>query len=332
MSYKINGTTVVDNGANASFDYVYYSGSIYGFNQATEYGYTLSGGSPSTYTTAVEKYSLTADANATDVGDVIVDRSASAGQQSYTHGYASGGYIGPLYANEIEKMPFASEGTGSDVGDLTTLKGSPGGTSSAEYGYVASGTTGGVPPFTSSIDRFPFASDTNATNIGSIVTARYDHTGISSTGYGYSAGGSNPADSNVIDRFPFSAPFATSSDMGDLTVAKRRVMGQGDASYGYVSGGHPGPSSPTAVNVVERFPFSSPFTTATDTGDLSLARSAGATSSSVVSGYTAGGNIVPSPVASTNVIDKFPFVGSWTTATDVGDLTTSRRGQSSAQK
>ena len=70
----------------------------------------------------------------------------------------------------------------------------------------------------------------------------------------------------------------------------------------------------TISQSVDRFPFSSD-TSATNVGDMIQARRLSAGSSSLVSGYTAGGEIdVPGPTPSrVNTIEKFPFVeGSFT--------------------
>jgi hypothetical protein len=148
------------------------------------------------------------------------------------------------------------------------------------------------------------------------------HAGQSSELRGYASGGFTPSLSNVIDKFPF-ATSDNATDVGDLTVARRDVVGQsgGDVS-GYTSGGTTSP--PTArSNVIDKFPFAADAN-ATDVGDLTLARAQSAGHSSTVSGYTSGGWRAPTPPSIpnnyTNVIDKFPFASN-ANATDVGDLT-----------
>jgi hypothetical protein len=140
--------------------------------------------------------------------------------------------------------------------------------------------------------------------------------------FGYVSGGSLPGQTNVIQKFSFSAD-ENSTDVGDLTVARANIASQSSTTHGYSSGGFVPPYS----NVIDKFPFASDGN-ATDVGDLTVARSAGAGQSSTASGYTSGGN---NP-SSTNIIDKFPF-SSDGNATDVGDLTVARyalAGQSSS--
>lgn len=101
---------------------------------------------------------------------------------------------------------------------------------------------------------------------------------------------------------------------------------------GFTSGGT-SPVSPFFSNVIDKFPFASVTVNASDAGDLSVIRQNVTGQSSTTHGYTSGGNAqgaVPASTAS-NVIDRFPFA-SFTTATDVGDLTTATArssGQSS---
>jgi len=105
-----------------------------------------------------------------------------------------------------------------------------------------------------------------------MAAARRELSGQESDTHGFVAGGfAAPPDArtNRIDQFPFSAPFTTATDIGNLTQDKNRVSGHSGDSSGFVSGGNTDPS-PT-VTRVESFPFSSPFVTATNVGDLRIA-------------------------------------------------------------
>jgi hypothetical protein len=198
-------------------------------------------------------------------------------------------------------------------------------------GTVAGYTSGGfgLGAYTSQniIDKFPFASDANATDVGDL-TALTSKTaaGQSSSTHGYvSGGGRNPGGysyDNGIDKFPF-ATNANATDVGNLTVGRRRVAGQSSTVSGYTTGGE----LPSAYsNVIDKFPFASDGN-ATDVGDLTVTRQGPAGQSSDVSGYSSGG----SASVNYNVIDKFPFASDGN-ATDVGDLTSTRSldaGQSS---
>tara|TARA_B100000424_G_scaffold271351_1_gene273717 strand:- start:1373 stop:2470 length:1098 start_codon:yes stop_codon:yes gene_type:complete len=125
-----------------------------------------------------------------------------------------------------------------------------------------------------------------------------------------------------IDKYPFSSD-TNASDVGDLSQA-RDGAGQSSAVNGYTAGGSQ-TSFNNYVNFIDKFPFSISSGTASDVGDLTVARAGHAGQSSGSNGYVTGG----SPY--TDVIDKFP-VSSDANATDIGNLTAPRAavsGQSS---
>ena len=92
---------------------------------STTHGYTSGGGTAPPAgpvsgilgSNVIDKFSFSADGNATDVGDLTVSRYGAAGQSSTTHGYSSGGTHNPL--SVIDKFPFSTDANATDVGDLT---------------------------------------------------------------------------------------------------------------------------------------------------------------------------------------------------------------------
>ena len=98
---------------------------------------------PPTYASHIEKFPFAADANATDVGDLSIERTyTQGGNSSSVNGYTPGGgkpspTAPNLVLNTIDKFPFASDGNATDVGDLTVGRGGTGGQSSTESGYVS---------------------------------------------------------------------------------------------------------------------------------------------------------------------------------------------------
>jgi hypothetical protein len=187
-------------------------------------------------------------------------------------------------------------------------------------GQVAGFTAGGsTPSFTNTVDRFPFSTPfTTATDIGDLTGPKgYNTSSQSSEINGYTAGGINPSfnDINVIESFPFSAPFVTATDVGDMSIFGRNTAaGQSSTTDGYVSGGY----SPPVTSIINTFPFSTPFVTATSGRYLTQARGSMTGVSSLTHGYTVAGYSPPSPFYR-NTIDRFPFTTPFTTATDVGD-------------
>jgi hypothetical protein len=157
---------------------------------------------------------------------------------------------------------------------------------------------------------------------------------------GYTAGGYTPSPSttvNTIDRFPFSTPFTAATDVGDLSQVKQYSSGQSSSSHGYISGGYTG-----FVNLqqIDKYPFSTPFATSTSAGNINLLNGNAAYyttgQSSETNGYVSGGYNAafpgPNQYIGVNTIERFPFSASFTSATDVGDLSQARysaSGQSS---
>jgi hypothetical protein len=138
--------------------------------------------------------------------------------------------------------------------------------------------------------------------------------------YGYISGGAPGAPvANVVERFSFTSD-GGGTDVGNLFAGRYNCSGQSSSTHGYTCAGQPG-----AIDTIDKFPFTSGFTTATDVGNLTGGRNKVAGQSSIPNGYgynTGGGN----------VIDKFSF-SSDGDATVAGNTLTTRSwvaGQSSA--
>ncbi len=287
---------------------------------------------------------------ATAVGNLATARIFVAGNSSSTDGYTTGGDAapGPVVATSIiSRFPFAVPFTvTTDERFLTLAKNSHTGISSPTDGYAAGGS---VPlpalTFHSSIYRFPFSSPaTNASFIGDLTIGKDELAGVNSTTDGYVAGGSAlpalPAGTLVIERFPFSTPFATATDIGDMNTTRVAATGHQNGTYGFVAAGRATSPTPDSLTSVSRFPFSTPFSVTTNVGDLSLipvaptpgnpnGRRYAAGQSSIINGYVSGG--ATRNVGTTSRIDSFPFGSPFTTSTDVGDLSVSRM-QSAGQQ
>ena len=292
----------------------------YSFQGSTS-GYTSGGAGAGNI---IQKFSFTADGNATDVGD-LTDANVvyPVGNSSSSSGYRSGGKNPLVNAgfNTIDKFPFATDANATDVGDLLTQKHKGSSASNEFYGYDVGSASLPASPFPTVgnvIEKFSFSTDENSTDVGNLLSGNYAGAGQSSADNGYSAGGF-PA-RNVIEKFPF-ATDANTTDVGDLTQTAFNTSGQSSVDNGYRSGGQ----TPTVINSIDKHPFATDAN-ATDVGDLTGNRYQLSGQSSTTNGYTAGGNIPPN----TNIIDKFPF-SSDASATDVGDLTLGRQQCSGSQ-
>lgn len=328
MTYRINGTTVIDSNKNATLNRANVTGSGVvvqaesGF-QGTVAGYTTAGiAPPASYNNTIDKFPFASDVNATDVGDFNgVHDSAGVGQSSAISGYAS------TTGGSIQKFPFASNSNTSTVGSLSASRYRAGGMSSTVSGYTSGGRDG-----PNVIDKFPFATNANATDVGDLTVGRYYAATQSSLISGYTSGGLVvPGITNTIDKFSF-ATDGNATDVGDLNgnyYAISQNVGHSSTTHGYSSGGN-GPPASGSLSSIRRFSFASDGNSVQTGRYLSLDRYTAAGQSSTVSGYTSGGDIYFPFGSKTNTIDKFPFAIN-ASATDVGDLTVVR-GSSSGQQ
>ncbi len=240
-----------------------------------------------------------------------------------THGYVAGGNIsGPTDTNVIQRFAFASDGNSSDVGDLTQdiVQAAP--SNSSTHGYVAGGQTFPPTVVQDVIQKYAFGSSSNATDVGDLVEGRFEGgSGNQSLTHGYVSGGRDNVPSgnalDTIERYPFSSD-TNASDVGELTDPRRSPAYGCTSSedHGYTASGRNAPG-PTVYNMIDKFPFATATTNATDVGDLTQAGHSASTSVSQTHGYVAGRRVSPS--SSSNVIDKFSFATDGN-ATDVGDL------------
>ena len=314
--------------------------------QGSSYGYACGGyngknGPTSHYGYAIEKYSLTSDGNATDVGDITSVRRGCKGHSSSTHGYITGGntYPTPLSINVIERFPFASDTDSVDWADLTeTTRNMAAMANTGTHGFTMGGDGTAAPYYTNVIDKFPFASQTNATDWADMTATVSGSAGCSyiSGCYGYSLGGNWQAPSsptgynNTIEKFPFASQ-TNSVDVADITIPRSGCCGVSSTTDGYCiggfrPGGNPANSSPTwTSDIIDKHSFASGGN-ATDHGDIPAESGAGASSAAGASGtthaYYAGGMLSYNQHnhgRSKEQIQKFAYASN-VTASEVGDL------------
>jgi len=324
--------------------------------QGTNYGYRLGGYVPSGAMDTVDKYSYSSDGNASDVGDLTIGRRFGQGVSGPTAVYTHGGWhtlapISPTLVVSIDAVATASDGNATDHGDLfqPNVEGIwyHGANYSATHGYATGGTGVGIPAPTTygrnNITKFPFAvTGGTATDVSDLDIRQTRQSTSNSTTDGYNMGGIgyDPDTSanvnsgnyiNNINKFPFASDTDGSADVGDLFFnVGYGSSNQQSTTHGYTSGGFGYP--PGAVNIIQKFPFSS-FTTGTDVGDLiadgapTSVRAYIAGSSSTTHGYGAGGD---PPGNGINQIQKFAYASDGN-ATSVGDLTQAGRDMAGAQ-
>ena len=275
-------------------------------------GYSLGGTNVSAGTIdVIDKYSFSADQNATDVGNLTVSKGGAPGTHSPTYGYVGGGGTGTGAnsgrVNVIERLAFVSGG--KSVAQTAVLLNSKtiGASASEEtFGYHMGGY---APSNTNIIQKHSMVADTDATDVGDLSENKARASGASSTTHGYAMGSYGPS-SNVIDKVSF-ASGSVSGNVAQLTVA-RGSSGASSTTHGYAFGGYAGHPS-NYQDEIDKFSFASEGA-GSDVGNTTLTGGWGSSTSSTASGYTFGGD------NRARVIDKVSFTSDGN-ATDVGDTT-----------
>ena len=277
--------------------------------QGTQYGY-MAGGNPTH--NVIQKYSFSADQDATDVGDLTSTQTYTCGSTAVTHGY-KGGANSPSQGS-IEKWSYSTDGDSTDVGDLVASQTERlGSSSNGSYGFWHGS---GSPYSIDAITKSSWASDGDSVDTGGdLISDLYIPGGHSSATYGYASGGGNPAGamSDVIQKYSFSISSGTASDVGDLTTGTKGDHDcQSSTDYGYAGGSSEGAGPATKI---DRFAFASDGDS-TDWGTLGITVLHANGTSSTTHGYTTGSGHSPY----LNHIQKIAFASAGTAA-DIGDLT-----------
>lgn len=152
---------------------------------SSTHGYTCTGYGPTASTVPgfnniIDKYPFSADANATDVGDVHPTGYYNcAGISSTTDGFVCGGattFFGfnPTNAFDyLRKFSFASDGNAVNVGSLTNYRYYVTGSSSTTHGYINGGrgqTPSSPDAYVNEIVKFPYSiSSGTVTDVGDLI-------------------------------------------------------------------------------------------------------------------------------------------------------------------
>jgi hypothetical protein len=288
--------------------------SSYSF-QGSAFGYAAGAQAGNEFRNTIEKFSLSADANATDVGDLVQAQGRSQGCTSSDHGYVVAAFnpnITFAANSTIQRFPFSTDTNSTGVGDLAAAALRYAGSSNSKETHGYSVASSGPPTLISrrDINKFPFASSTSSTDVGDVTVNRERGAGGNSSTHGYKAGGSGAPISTIIDKFPFASD-GNATDVGDLLYsAGANFAGASSTTHGYTAGGFPAPTGQS----INKYSFSTDGN-ATDVGDLITSANGNSGSSSTTHGYSAGGG-----PAVKNTIQKFPF-STDANATDIADLT-----------
>ena len=274
-----------------------YQGDAYAYSQ----GGQRDGASTSN---VIDRWSLTTDGNAVDVGDLTQATQSSTGSSDGDYGYVSAGQSGTT-VDSVERFAFGSSVTCADIGTLSVGHNEdPGGSYTATRAYIHNG--GG----TNVIERFAFGSSVTGVDVGDAVWSGNGHGGANSPTYGYIAGGSSTAASN-IQKYSYAAT-ANSVDVGNLVTSSTYVGENANSqTHGYIMGGHNG----AYLNVIQKWAYSSD-SNSTDVGNLLYTGNSTQGAASATHAYCVGGGNASSQFQN---IQKVPFATDGD-STNVGTL------------
>ena len=286
------------------------SGNIQLTYQGENYGYAM-GGYRAAYTNVIDRWSLTSDGNAADVGDMTVIKIGAAGLVDNSHGYSCGGNgPGGVNADMVERFAFGSSSNAVDIGNLSANHSDDPGSSQSndmDYGYIHGGSSGNV------IERFAFGSSVTGADVGDMLWSQNGIGGNCSPSYGYISGGSHATGALNIQKYAF-ASSGNSTDVGNMLMSTKYIGENGNSqTYGYAMGGlDPGGYS----NVIQKWAYASD-SNATDVGNLLYTGNSCNSVSSTDYVYCVGGGNASSQYQH---LQKVPFATDGN-STDVGDLT-----------
>ena len=264
------------------------------------------GGYISAGTAAIDKIIFSTPGNATDFGDLSINRWSHGHAASFTRGVWAGGQSTPGgIVNVIDYITFPTEGNAADFGDLLATRETLDGSSNSIRGIFTGGNPGSIDNV---MQYITIASTGNATDFGDLTVARQNHGSASSPTRQVNMGGATPSASNVID-FTEIMTTGNAVDFGDLTAARSNGMPVSSSTRGVYASGSP------STNV--DFITIASQGNGTDYADLSVARSAGGGADNSVKGVFAGS------YPNSNTIDSL-IIATGGTATDFGDMTAAR--------
>lgn len=268
-----------------------------------------------------------ATGNATDFGDLTINRAYLGACGSSTRGLFAGGFTGPgTRWNVIDYVTFVSPGNATDFGDTTVARQGVAACNSSVRGVFGGGYTGAV--VLNVVDYVTIASVGNATNFGDLTVERTQDASCSSPTRGIFAGGYKPGVTyyNVIDYVTIATTgnavdFGDTVSTGGLTTI-REMAGFSSSTRGVFAGGNYNPDEGGAKTNTIQYITIATTGNALDFGDLASAIHGAAACSNNTLGVIGGGD------EDTSYINVLQYVTIATTGntTDFGDLTASTSG------
>ena len=275
----------------------------------------------------IQTVEIATKGNATDFGDMSVNRRECGSAANTTRGVIAGG-TGPI-TDIIEYVVMSSQGGANDFGNLSSTRRSLSGSGNDTRGLFFGGNN---PDVQSIIEFVTFASVGSVVEFGRIGVDPDTDRGSTDGGFNIDDTGSFSSStrafvcgsgglSNVI-QFVTISTLGNSEDFGDLTEKVRYCAGLSSSTRGVRGGG----KTSTEVDTIDFVTMASTGN-ATDFGNLTDNREQLAAASSKTRGLFAGGYDQPSFF---NIID-FITISTTGDATDFGDLTFSNASSGKAR-
>ena len=320
--------------------------------QGTVAGYAIGGSaSPNsplqTGAQTVERYPFATDTNATQLPGILYPDTTPGGGwrqiisavSSSSYAYHLGGNLQPnnQSINTIGRFPFANSwSAGSSVGTLTdNRERNPATATTQNYGYNFGGFNNWLPGgglSLNNIERFPFSAETtNSTQVGALTRISSWASASQTADKAYITGGFVPGASDYFEKYALASEFGNSILIGNLPIGTYVATGHSSTTSGYHIGGiRGGGFNPDRTAYIYKYPFATEVIS--NIGSVPTVRVWGGGSSSIVSGYIAGGTNSAPPAAPQvgNTIVKFPFAAD-TTYSSVGTLSRERNLPAGAQ-
>ena len=292
-------------------------------------GVFLAGYAAPSYYTSIDYVEIATTGNASDFGDLTVDKNYSGGCASATRGFSIGGWDEPggTLLSGIEYVTISSKGGADDWGEMYESAYNVTGFSNSTRGLCAAGYGGPsspLGPYMNVIQYFQMATQGSMSDFGNLVHKRRQHgsNGSSST-RGFVAGGQYNASGaasyvNMIDMITMTT-LGEAIDFGDITADCDGTQSTSDATRLVISLGAGLSPLDWGLNIINYLTMATQGN-ASDFGDSTAKYTSSPTTSNSVRAVFAGGRDNP---GYHNTID-YVTIQSTGNAADFGDLTSQR--------
>ena len=233
------------------------------------FGGGFTGSSGSSHTNVMDYVTTSTAANAIDFGDMVNSQAYRAGCSDGSRGLLIGGQVSPL--NAIDYITISTTGNATDFGDTNKSTGRRAACADLTRGVVAGGNATGQSMNSDNIEYVNIAITGNANTFGTISPSGVysKQASFSDSTYGVWAGGIVGSTTDIIFYVTIQTT-GTTSDFGDLTLARSAAAGSSNGTRGVISGGYDA-STYTHSNIIDYVTIATP-SNAVDFGDLAQKR------------------------------------------------------------